>query len=60
MRVQLKGYTSTDYRLGVFDDLVRVSCGVEDADDLLADIRQALEQVVVKEQKVTNGVTNGH
>ncbi|KAF2173222.1 hypothetical protein M409DRAFT_17168 [Zasmidium cellare ATCC 36951] len=45
---------------GVFDDLVRVSCGVEDADDLVADIRQALEQVVVREQKVSNGVANGH
>ncbi|KAK4507208.1 hypothetical protein PRZ48_000943 [Zasmidium cellare] len=45
---------------GVFDDLVRVSCGVEDADDLVADIRQALEQVVVREQKVSNGVSNGH
>ena len=28
---------------GVFDDLVRVSCGVEDADDLVADVLQALQ-----------------
>lgn len=43
---------------GVFDDLVRLSCGVEDAVDLVNDIRQALEKVVVS-AKVTNGVING-
>lgn len=32
---------------GVFDDLVRVSCGVEDADDLRADVLHALEKAVV-------------
>lgn len=31
---------------GVFDDLVRISCGVEDADDLRADVLQALERAV--------------
>ena len=30
---------------GVSPDLVRMSCGIEDADDLIADIAQALEQV---------------
>lgn len=30
---------------GVFDDLVRVSVGIEETDDLLADIEQALERV---------------
>lgn len=30
---------------GVFDDLVRVSVGIEETDDLLKDIEQALEQV---------------
>ena len=30
-------------RSGVTDDLVRVSCGIEDAEDLIADFRQALE-----------------
>ena len=30
---------------GVFDDLVRVSVGIEETDDLLADIEQALEKV---------------
>jgi cystathionine gamma-lyase len=29
-------------RLGISDSLVRLSCGVEDADDLVADIEQAL------------------
>jgi cystathionine gamma-lyase len=32
---------------GVFDDLVRVSCGIEDAADLRADVLQALEKAVV-------------
>lgn len=31
---------------GVFDDLVRMSCGVEDAEDLTADVLQALEKAV--------------
>lgn len=50
---------------GVFDDLVRISCGVEDGMDLVGDVRQALEKVVVA-TKVTNGlpesngVANGH
>ena len=30
---------------GVFDDLVRVSVGIEDTDDLIKDIEQALEKV---------------
>jgi len=29
---------------GVFDDLVRMSCGIEDSEDLLADVMQALEK----------------
>ena len=32
---------------GVFDDLVRVSCGVEEAEDLKVDVLQALEKAVV-------------
>ncbi|KAI9769687.1 MAG: cystathionine gamma-lyase cys3 [Geoglossum simile] len=32
---------------GVFDDLVRLSCGIEDAEDLRADALQALEKAVV-------------
>ncbi|KAK4545626.1 cystathionine gamma-lyase cys3 [Oleoguttula mirabilis] len=44
---------------GVFDDLVRISCGVEDGVDLVADVRQALEKVVVG-PKIRNGVAYGH
>ncbi|KAL8365921.1 hypothetical protein RB595_004615 [Gaeumannomyces hyphopodioides] len=40
--------------VGVFDDLVRVSCGVEDADDLTADVLRALE-LAVSEQPIKNG-----
>ncbi|KAL0936444.1 Cystathionine gamma-lyase [Colletotrichum truncatum] len=47
--------------VGVYDDLVRISCGVEDADDLRRDVLQALDQAV-KEQNGTNGKNgvNGH
>lgn len=31
--------------LGITDNLVRISIGIEDADDLIADFRQALDQV---------------
>ncbi|KAK5117721.1 cystathionine gamma-lyase cys3 [Meristemomyces frigidus] len=44
---------------GVYDDLVRLSCGVEEGTDLVKDVRQALEKVVVS-LKVTNGVANGN
>lgn len=40
---------------GVWDDLVRVSCGVEDAEDLKKDVLQALEKAVVG-PKVSNGL----
>lgn len=42
---------------GVFDDLVRVSCGIEDEADLVADVLQALEKAVVG-GKISNG--NSH
>jgi cystathionine beta-lyase/cystathionine gamma-synthase len=29
-------------RLGITDSLVRYACGIEDADDLIADLEQAL------------------
>ena len=45
--------------VGVFDDLVRISCGVEDADDLKADVLQALEKAVVW-PKITNGFLRHH
>jgi len=44
--------------VGVFDDLVRISCGVEDAEDLKSDVLQALERAVVW-PKINNGL-NGH
>lgn len=42
---------------GVFDDLVRVSCGIEDSVDLLADVMNALEKAVVASK--INGLANG-
>jgi cystathionine gamma-lyase len=41
--------------IGVFDDLVRLSCGVEDAHDLTKDVLQALEKAVVG-PKISNGL----
>lgn len=32
---------------GVYDDLIRLSCGIEDGEDLVRDVKQALERVVV-------------
>lgn len=32
-------------RVGITDDLVRVSCGIEDAHDLIADFAQALDKI---------------
>ncbi|KAK5987347.1 Cystathionine gamma-lyase [Cladobotryum mycophilum] len=51
--------------VGVFDDLVRLSCGVEDAEDLKNDVLQALELAVSAAKNGTNGSngangTNGH
>jgi cystathionine gamma-lyase len=34
---------STRARLGIGDNLVRLSCGIEEADDLIADLQQALD-----------------
>ncbi|EEP76655.1 cystathionine gamma-lyase [Uncinocarpus reesii 1704] len=45
---------------GVFDDLVRLSCGVEDSEDLKADVLQALEKaIVLPKLNKLNGVANG-
>lgn len=41
--------------VGVFDDLVRVSCGVEDAADLTKDALQALEKAVAETANGKNG-----
>ncbi|GJN73051.1 cystathionine gamma-lyase [Purpureocillium lilacinum] len=43
--------------VGVFDDLVRLSCGVEEAEDLKNDVLQALEKAV--KGPASNGVANG-
>jgi cystathionine gamma-lyase len=45
--------------VGVFDDLVRISCGVEDEADLVADVMQALEKAVVS-PKLANGANGSH
>lgn len=45
---------------GVYDDLVRISCGIEDAVDLRKDVLHALEKAVVKPKiNGMNGV-NGY
>ena len=31
------------HAVGVYDDLIRVSVGIEDADDLIADFTQAIK-----------------
>jgi len=46
-------------RVGIFDDLIRVSCGVEDTEDLVKDVLQALEDAVKYSAQASNGV-NGH
>jgi cystathionine beta-lyase/cystathionine gamma-synthase len=44
-RTSHAGMTAEDRgRIGVTEDLVRVSCGIEDADDLIADFRRALDE----------------
>ncbi|KAL2022776.1 hypothetical protein VTK56DRAFT_4592 [Thermocarpiscus australiensis] len=49
--------------VGVFDDLVRLSCGVEDAEDLKRDVLQALERAVAETAadagNGANGTANG-
>lgn len=44
--------------VGIFDDLIRLSCGIEEGKDLKADVLQALERAVVW-PKLQNGLTNG-
>ena len=43
---------------GVWADLVRVSCGIEDGEDLVRDVVQALEKAVAEPKK--NSTSNGH
>jgi cystathionine gamma-lyase len=41
---------------GVYDDLVRISCGIEDPEDLVADVKRALEKAVAASKvNVSNG-----
>lgn len=47
-------------KAGVWDDLVRISCGVEDAEDLKADVLRALEKAVVRPKISGWNQTNGH
>jgi cystathionine gamma-lyase len=44
---------------GVYDDLVRLSCGIEDAEDLRSDILQALERAVVWPKITSHPEVNG-
>jgi cystathionine gamma-lyase len=47
--------------VGVFDDLVRVSNGIEEPEDLVRDVLQALERAVSETAAETNGNgVNGH
>ena len=45
---------------GVFDDLVRISCGIEEANDLRADVLQALERALVAPKINGYKSVNGH
>jgi len=40
---------------GVVDGLIRLSAGLEDAEDLIADLRQALDKLVVVDGSATSG-----
>ncbi len=65
MLPSFKAYTSLEQReaAGVFDDLVRLSCGIEDGEDMKRDVLQALERAVVrpKIKGMLNGAElNGH
>jgi cystathionine gamma-lyase len=42
--------------VGVFDDLVRISCGIEDAEDLVQDVLAALDRAVAE---TSSGRSNG-
>jgi len=46
--------------VGVFDDLVRISCGIEDAEDLKADVLQALEKAVAAPQMTNALIDHAH
>ncbi len=35
-------------RFGIPDNMIRMACGLENSDDLIADLKQALEKVTKK------------
>jgi cystathionine beta-lyase/cystathionine gamma-synthase len=39
---------------GVVDGLIRLSVGIEDADDLIADLEQAVQQLDTKASRLTS------
>ena len=45
--------------LGIGDDLICLSCGIEDADDLIHDIKRALDLAVQMAWSMIYGVTDG-
>ncbi|KAL1901932.1 cystathionine gamma-lyase cys3 [Sporothrix stenoceras] len=46
--------------VGVFDDLVRVSCGIEESQDLLEDAIQALERATAEVEAEAAAAANGN
>lgn len=42
---------------GVYDDLIRLSCGIEEEEDLVADILQAIESAVGKSEVSSGAIT---
>ena len=46
--------------VGVFDDLVRLSCGIEDSEDLVRDALQALDIAVAEASGKPNGTNGTH
>ena len=53
----LKEHAAVREAVGVFDDLVRISNGIEEPEDLVRDVQQALERAVL--QMSTRNGTNG-
>ncbi|KAH8837665.1 cystathionine gamma-lyase cys3 [Pyricularia oryzae] len=47
--------------VGIYDDLIRISCGIEEAEDLVADVKQALEAAALASKlHSSSGNGNGH
>ena len=44
-QMPVNGFTPEDReRFGIPDNMIRLSCGIEDTADLIADLRQALDR----------------